>query len=85
MGIAIDLSGNVWTSDNYVNSVFEYIGAALHGRAIAGGAEEQSDRQETVSQHCCGENTLSAVFKFTARGIREAARSLFIALSERHP
>ena len=28
VGIAIDLSGNVWTSDNYVNSVFEYIGAA---------------------------------------------------------
>ncbi|HTH54191.1 MAG TPA: NHL repeat-containing protein [Edaphobacter sp.] len=28
VGIAIDLSGNVWTSDNYVNSLFEYIGAA---------------------------------------------------------
>jgi len=28
VGIAIDPSGNVWTSDNYVNSVFEYIGAA---------------------------------------------------------
>lgn len=28
VGIAIDLSGNVWTSDNYVNSIFEYIGAA---------------------------------------------------------
>jgi len=28
VGIAIDASGNVWTSDNYVNSIFEYIGAA---------------------------------------------------------
>lgn len=28
VGIAIDPSGDVWTSDNYVNSVFEYIGAA---------------------------------------------------------
>lgn len=28
VGIAIDPSGNVWTSDNYVNSIFEYIGAA---------------------------------------------------------
>ncbi len=28
VGIAIDASGNVWTTDNYVNSVFEYIGAA---------------------------------------------------------
>lgn len=28
VGIAIDPSGNVWTSDNYVNSLFEYIGAA---------------------------------------------------------
>lgn len=28
VGIAIDASGNVWTSDNYVNSLFEYIGAA---------------------------------------------------------
>lgn len=27
VGITIDPSGNVWTSDNYVNSVFEYIGA----------------------------------------------------------
>jgi sugar lactone lactonase YvrE len=28
VGIAIDPSGNVWTSDNYVNSIFEYVGAA---------------------------------------------------------
>ncbi|WP_130418522.1 NHL repeat-containing protein [Edaphobacter modestus] len=28
VGIAIDQSGNVWTSDNYVDSIFEYIGAA---------------------------------------------------------
>ena len=28
VGIAIDGSGNVWASDNYVNSIFEYIGAA---------------------------------------------------------
>ena len=28
VGIAIDASGNVWTTDYYVNSLFEYIGAA---------------------------------------------------------
>ena len=28
VGIAIDASGNVWTTDYYLNSVFEYIGAA---------------------------------------------------------
>lgn len=28
VGIAIDASGNVWTTDNYVNSIFEYVGAA---------------------------------------------------------
>jgi sugar lactone lactonase YvrE len=28
IGIALDASGNVWTTDNYVNSIFEYIGAA---------------------------------------------------------
>jgi hypothetical protein len=28
VGIAIDASGNVWTTDAYVNSLFEYIGAA---------------------------------------------------------
>ncbi len=28
VGIAIDPSGNVWTTDNYVNSIFEYVGAA---------------------------------------------------------
>lgn len=28
VGIALDSSGNVWTSDNYINSIFEYIGAA---------------------------------------------------------
>ncbi|HEX7159492.1 MAG TPA: hypothetical protein VF214_10780, partial [Edaphobacter sp.] len=28
VGIAIDASGNVWTTDNYVNSLFEYVGAA---------------------------------------------------------
>lgn len=28
VGIALDASGNVWTTDNYVNSIFEYIGAA---------------------------------------------------------
>jgi hypothetical protein len=28
VGIAIDASGNVWTTDNYVDSLFEYIGAA---------------------------------------------------------
>lgn len=28
VGIAIDASGNVWTSDNSVNSLFEYIGVA---------------------------------------------------------
>ncbi|MEO6909601.1 MAG: NHL repeat-containing protein [Edaphobacter sp.] len=26
VGIALDASGNVWTTDNYVNSIFEYIG-----------------------------------------------------------
>ena len=28
VGIALDASGNVWTTDNYVNSIFEYIGTA---------------------------------------------------------
>jgi len=28
VGIAIDGSGNVWTTDNYVNSIFEYVGVA---------------------------------------------------------
>jgi hypothetical protein len=28
VGIAIDASGNVWTTDAYVNSIFEYVGAA---------------------------------------------------------
>lgn len=28
VGIALDASGNVWTTDNYVNSLFEFIGAA---------------------------------------------------------
>lgn len=28
VGIALDASGNVWTTDNSVNSIFEYIGAA---------------------------------------------------------
>lgn len=28
VGIAVDASGNVWTSDNSVNSLFEYIGVA---------------------------------------------------------
>ena len=28
VGIAIDASGNVWTTDNYIDSLFEYIGAA---------------------------------------------------------
>jgi streptogramin lyase len=28
VGIAIDASGNIWTTDNYVDSLFEYIGAA---------------------------------------------------------
>ncbi|HZY73441.1 MAG TPA: NHL repeat-containing protein [Edaphobacter sp.] len=28
VGIVIDASGNVWTTDNYVNSIFEYVGAA---------------------------------------------------------
>jgi sugar lactone lactonase YvrE len=28
VGIALDASGNVWTSDNSINSIFEYIGAA---------------------------------------------------------
>lgn len=28
VGIALDASGNVWTTDNYVDSVFEYVGAA---------------------------------------------------------
>lgn len=28
VGIALDASGNVWTSDNYINSIFEYVGAA---------------------------------------------------------
>lgn len=28
VGIALDASGNVWTTDNYVDSIFEYIGAA---------------------------------------------------------
>ena len=28
VGIALDASGNVWTTDNYVNSIFEYVGAA---------------------------------------------------------
>lgn len=28
VGIALDASGNVWTTDNYINSIFEYIGAA---------------------------------------------------------
>ena len=28
VGIALDASGNVWTTDNYVNSIFEFIGAA---------------------------------------------------------
>jgi hypothetical protein len=28
VGIAIDASGNVWTTDNYVDSLFEYIGVA---------------------------------------------------------
>jgi hypothetical protein len=28
VGIAIDASGNVWTTDYYLNSVFEHIGAA---------------------------------------------------------
>jgi len=28
LGIALDASGNVWTTDNYVNSIFEYVGAA---------------------------------------------------------
>jgi len=28
IGIAIDASGNIWTTDNYVNSIFEYVGAA---------------------------------------------------------
>lgn len=28
VGIALDPSGNVWTTDNYINSIFEYIGAA---------------------------------------------------------
>jgi hypothetical protein len=27
VGITLDASGNVWTSDNYVNSIFEYVGA----------------------------------------------------------
>ncbi len=28
VGIALDASGNVWTTDNFINSIFEYIGAA---------------------------------------------------------
>ncbi len=28
VGIALDASGNIWTTDNYVDSIFEYIGAA---------------------------------------------------------
>ncbi|HZY64132.1 MAG TPA: hypothetical protein VFE38_16565 [Edaphobacter sp.] len=28
VGIALDASGNVWTTDNYVDSIFEFIGAA---------------------------------------------------------
>ena len=28
VGIAIDASGNVWTTDYYLNTVFQYIGAA---------------------------------------------------------
>jgi hypothetical protein len=28
VGIAIDASGNVWTTDNSINSLFEYVGAA---------------------------------------------------------
>jgi hypothetical protein len=28
VGLALDASGNVWTTDNYVNSIFEYVGAA---------------------------------------------------------
>ena len=28
VGIAVDASGNVWTTDHYVNSLFEYVGAA---------------------------------------------------------
>jgi len=28
VGIAVDASGNVWTTDYYVNSLFEYVGAA---------------------------------------------------------
>ena len=28
VGIAVDPSGNVWTTDYYVNSIFEYVGAA---------------------------------------------------------
>jgi streptogramin lyase len=28
VGIAMDASGNVWTTDNSVNSIFEYVGAA---------------------------------------------------------
>lgn len=28
VGIALDASGNVWTTDNYVDSIFEYVGVA---------------------------------------------------------
>jgi len=28
VGIVVDASGNIWTTDNYVNSIFEYVGAA---------------------------------------------------------
>jgi hypothetical protein len=28
LGIAIDATGNVWTTDQYVNALFEYVGAA---------------------------------------------------------
>jgi len=28
VGLVVDASGNVWTTDNFVNSLFEYVGAA---------------------------------------------------------
>ncbi len=28
IGIAIDATGNVWTTDGYLNALFEYVGAA---------------------------------------------------------
>ncbi len=42
VGIAVDASGNVWTTDYYKNSLYEYVGGGWAGGGSAGSGGENS-------------------------------------------